>query len=168
MKDTGCTSDMYPIREPRKKIELWKNHARQKHDMTLAGLIRWLINLDMNGDLQKQGGNGNHIQDEELILSGERVKELEREIELRDNEITSMNLSRDVRLIIFQALNLSNEVKKLFTDQIGFSGGLEKIARFLGIPESSGVDRRALEFVLMYLVSTEFLGFKGGKYFVIG
>lgn len=160
---------MYPIREPREKIEGWKQHARQKHDMTLAGLIRWLINLDINGGLQNAHANsGDSVQSEELVLLKERVRELEREVELRDNEITSMNLSKDVRLMIFQALNLEREVRRLFTGQAGFTGDLERIARTLGVPESSGIDRRALEFVLAYLVRTDFLRFKGGKYLANG
>ena len=169
MTSKESTSDMYLIREPREKINQWKKHARKKYEMSLAGMIRWLINLDVNGGLQNSGIKKNDtVQNEELILLKERIKELEKEIESRDNEITSMNLSREIRLTIYQSLNLHKEVKRLFSDKLSFSGDIIKISRALGIPESSEIDRRALEFVLMYLVNTEFLRFKGGKYFVNG
>ncbi len=166
MENNGCTSDMYPIRECRKNIELWKAHARQKHNMTLAGLIRWLINLDISDALQNINGAEDTVQSEELVLFKERVTELEREIELRDNEINSMHMSGNVRAIIALALNMEKEVRRLFLDQPLLRADIDMISRALSIPESSDTEMRALEFVLHHLLGVEFLGFKGGKYSV--
>lgn len=168
MESNGCRSDMYPIRESRGNIELWKAHARQKHDMSLAGLIRWLINLDISDALQHDIGNGGQVQNEEFVLLKERLKEMEREIELRDNEINSMHISGNVRAIITLALNMEKEVRRLFSDQPLLRVDIDVISRALSIPESSDTERRALEFVLHHLLGVEFLCFKGGKYFVNG
>lgn len=165
MGTDNYSSDLYPLREPREKIEEWKRHAREKYDMHLASMIRWLINLDMKGQLDaQQNGKASYINSQEAILFKERIKELEREIEDKDCELTSRSMSGNVRAIIALALNMEKEVRRLFSDQPRLSANIDTIARALAIPESSETERHALEFVLHHLVGIEYIRFKGGKY----
>lgn len=166
MEDKNYSSHSYSLREPRGKIEEWKIHAKTKYDMPLSGLIRWLMNLDMKGNLEgHQDGKPSYVQTQELSLLKERIKELEGEIELKDGELNSISLSKRLGITVSLALNIENQLNRLFSCQQGFKASMETIGKALGIPEASHQENSVLEYVLHHLVATRSLDFKGGEYY---